>query len=125
MWMLILSLVLQFSAGVWSVILLRRYRDGRLAIVPLVILVMSLEPLAALLGATAPQSGFDAGHTLAESLLVLLVPLLLDRFFRSQSRALAATRRNEELFRALATNSLGLICQHDLRQVVVHQSSRR
>ncbi len=114
MWTLILSLALQLSGCVWSLILLRRHRDWRLVIVPLVILVMSVEPLGVLLGAAERQGGFAAGHTLVESLLVLLVPLLLDRYFRSQTRVLDSTRRNEELFRALATDSLGLICQHDL-----------
>jgi PAS domain S-box-containing protein len=119
MLMLILSLTLQCSALVWSVLLLRRYRDRRLVVVPLVVAVMAVDPVLRLYWANEWESGFPAAHTLAESILVLLVPILFGRYFRSQRDTLDTSRRNEALFRALAENSLGLICQHDLDGVLL------
>jgi hypothetical protein len=62
MLMLILSLGLQCAAFVWSLLLLRRYEDRRLAVVPLVIAVLALEPLLGLFGADrAGRAGSEAG----------------------------------------------------------------
>jgi PAS domain S-box-containing protein len=95
----ILSIVIRLIALFLSVAMFRKTRDWRLAIFPLLLVLMFFQQTYRLMGADSEMPELIA------SILVLLALIILSRLFAQQERAQAALRESEERYRTMFETS--------------------
>jgi PAS domain S-box-containing protein len=95
----ILSIVIRLIALFLSIAMFRKTRDWRLAIFPLLLVLMFFQQTYRLMGADSEMPELIA------SILVLLALIILSRLFAQQERAQAAIRESEERHRTMFETS--------------------
>ncbi|GIX49351.1 MAG: hypothetical protein KatS3mg131_3562 [Candidatus Tectimicrobiota bacterium] len=107
----LVSLLIRLVALGWSLVLLRRWRDRRLAWLS-GLLVLAVLRQGWTLAAGVPPLAELPGLVLSP--LLLLATLCLARFLTVHHAAHVALQESEARYRHLVENSLGLICTHAL-----------
>jgi PAS domain S-box-containing protein len=121
---LITSITIRVLALVWSVVLLRRLRDWRMAFVSVMLALMAMrQTLTLTQGAAGPGVSVTTYTTELPGLLVSVMAVLsvffVGRMIVRREQAEDALRQSEERYRRLVDHSLGLICTHDLDGVLL------
>lgn len=102
-WLLVFAIVIRLLAAVWSVVLMRRLRDWRVAFLTVVLLLMMV-PLGIALWGPEPEvyqesMGF---HALVLSIILVLAIVGIGRVFSERNRLIQNLRGSEARYRALA-----------------------
>jgi PAS domain S-box-containing protein len=126
-WLHALSLLCRVSALGWSLILLRRVRDARLAALSLLIALLSFRGATALLGATRGEPQPWQSSELVIGLCALLSVYSLERVLRESQKTSEALRTSEAHFRSLVENAIDVVAvlDHAGRFIYVSPSVQR
>jgi len=114
---LIISILVRVAALAWSILLMRRLRDGRVGFLSLMLLIMTARQVATLMSAPGPEGAWRLEWgapvfeipALAVSLMALLAVYGLERLLTARRSTEESLRESEERFRQLAETIHGVV----------------